>query len=155
MASYIIGKPLWWALEQLELVKSEESYTESEWWKRISGDYVVLGLVEQAADTILRIRDTQGGGGPADDLFSFDSFRQAFGTAVNASGTLGEADTKVLIKFLERDRKIIAVDKGVIKFINGGQAVDITVVDRGILELKIAVQSLELQIDNIQRKIDR
>lgn len=155
MASYILGKPLWWALEQLELVKSEESYNETEWWKKISGDYVVLGLVEKAADAVLRIRETQGGGGPADDLFSFDSFRKAFGTAVNASGALGEADTKVLVKFLERDRKVISVDKEVIKFINSGQAVEITAVDRGILELKTAVQSLEAQIDSIQRKIDR
>lgn len=156
MASYILGKPLWWALEQLELVKSEESYSESEWWKRISGDYVVLGLVEQAAETVLQIRKTQGGGGGlSDDLFSFDSFRKAFGAAVNASGLLGEADTNVLIKFLERDRKVVAVDEEVIKFIDGGRAVNITAVDRGILELKIAVQSLESQINGIQHKIDR
>jgi len=61
---------------------------------------------------------------------------------------------KVLVKFLERDRKVVVVDKEVIKFVDGGQSAEITAVDRGILELKSAVDNLHAQVDSIQWKID-
>ena len=38
---------------------------------------------------------------------------------------------------------------------DGGQSAEITAVDRGILELKSAVENLLAQVDNIQWKIDK
>ena len=113
IASYVLGKPLWWALEQLELVQSESSYSESELWKRVAGQYVVLGLVERAADAVMRTRDTRGGMGAADGLFDFDSFRKEFGGIMNEGNALSKTDVKVLVKFLQRDRKVVVVDKEV------------------------------------------
>lgn len=112
IASFVIGKPLWWALEQLELVKSEDSYTESEMWKRVTGEYVFLALVERAADAVGRVREGSGGS-HAEDLFDFDGFRKEFGGKVHPGGVLSEVDIKVLVKFLERDRHMVVVDKEV------------------------------------------
>jgi charged multivesicular body protein 7 len=94
-------------------VQSESSYSESELWKRVAGQYVVLGLVEGAADAIMRIRETRGGIGAADGLFNFDGFRKEFGGMVNEGSALSETDVKVLVKFLQRDRKVVVVDKEV------------------------------------------
>lgn len=113
VASYVVGKPLWWALEQLELVKPEDSYSESEMWKRVTGKYVVLSLVERAADAVIRIREADGTGGAADNLFSFESFRKKFAGKVATGASLSEMDIKVLVKYLERDRKILVVEKEV------------------------------------------
>ena len=42
----------------------------------------------------------------------------------------------------------------VIKFVDEVQIAEITAVDRGILELKTAVENLHTQVDSIQRKMD-
>lgn len=110
--SYVLGKPLWWALEQLELVQLEDGHSQSEIWGKVEGRYAVLGLVERAADTVVRIREA-GAVGAADGLFNFESFRKEFGSKVNVGSVLSEADVKVLVKFLERDRKLIIVSQGV------------------------------------------
>ncbi|KAG2111664.1 Snf7-domain-containing protein [Suillus discolor] len=109
IASFVVGKPLWWAMQQLDIVRSEDSYTEAEMWKKIEGDYVMLGLV----------------------------------------------DTKVLIKFLERERRVVVQNGDVIKFVSASHDREITAVDRGILQLKTAVRNLREQVDGIQNKIDQ
>lgn len=111
-----MGKPLWWALEQLELVKPEDGYTEVELWKRVTGEYAVLALVESAADAVMRIREAEGGSGVADALFDFEGFKKEFAGKANVDGPLSEVDVKVLVKLLERDRKLVVVDKEVFIF---------------------------------------
>jgi charged multivesicular body protein 7 len=44
VASYLVGRPLWWALEQLSIVGDGES--EEKRWKKMQGDYVVMPLLE-------------------------------------------------------------------------------------------------------------
>ncbi|KIK57660.1 hypothetical protein GYMLUDRAFT_172146 [Collybiopsis luxurians FD-317 M1] len=166
--SYVVAKPLWWALEQVGVVgedslassvsstfsslSSSSSKTSTRWY----GDYVLLHLVEQAGEVILekqRVKST----GPADALYSFDSFRREFvdcvGRRSEESVSMGELDMKVILRFLEREKRAVAVDDGIVKFIEDGEA-EITAVDHGILELKTAVANLRLQIEGIQRKID-
>ena len=56
IASFVVGKPLWWALQQLNIVGSDEHYGSSsdlERWKKVKGDYVILSLVERAAAALL------------------------------------------------------------------------------------------------------
>ncbi|KAL4067921.1 Snf7-domain-containing protein [Scleroderma citrinum] len=151
IASFFIGKPLWWAMEQMDLVKSEDSYNEAEIWKRIEGDYVLLKLVERAADVV---DDFRGGMSLADSLHTEESFRNEFGSKVLPGVTLSETDTKVLLKYLERDRRILVRDQQVIKFIAAGREEQVTTVDYGILELKTAVNNLQAQVDRVQNKID-
>jgi charged multivesicular body protein 7 len=109
IASFVVGKPLWWAMEQLDIVRSEDSYTEAEMWKKIEGDYVILGLVEQAADTLDKLRDGIGIS-PADNLYTIEEFRREFGANVIPEVVLSETDIKVLIKYLERERRVIVQD---------------------------------------------
>lgn len=106
IASFVVGKPLWWAMEQLDIVRSEDSYTEPETWKKIEGDYVMLGLVVEAADTLDILRDGTGLS-PADNLYTLEGFRREFGAKVLRGAVLSELDTKVLIKFLERERRVV------------------------------------------------
>lgn len=44
VASYLVSRPLWWALEQLSIVGDGES--EEKRWKKMQGDYVVVPLLE-------------------------------------------------------------------------------------------------------------
>jgi charged multivesicular body protein 7 len=112
VASFVVGKPLWWMMEQLDIVRSEDSYTEAEMWKKIEGDYVMLGIVEQAADTLEKLRDGAGIS-PADNLYTVEGFRREFAGNVIPGVVLSETDTKVLLKYLERERRVVIQDGNV------------------------------------------
>ncbi|KAJ7120503.1 Snf7-domain-containing protein [Mycena crocata] len=163
IAAYVVGKPLWWALEQLGVVGEEGiisgsrlSEKDTTWW----GDYVVLSLVEEAANDVLMEQSLKVGG-PSDALYSFESFRKGFSSVLSGNtDTLPDGDAKILLSFLERDRRAVVVDKDkdLIKFIDPQIVSDvreITAVDRGILELKEAVRHLQAQITEYQRKMDQ
>ena len=72
--------------------------------------------------------------------------------------TLTLSDTKVLLRYLERDRKAIVTDGDVIKFIDGALEAEgarlVTQVDHGVLDMKLAVDRLQDQIDDIHRQIE-
>ena len=107
----------------------------------------------------------------ADALYNFDSFRATFAASALPGVTLSDKDLRVLLKFLERDRRAIVTDKEVrphvavlsvalivlqlIKFVGTGFGTpEVTAVDHGALELKCAVSNLTAQIDSITAKID-
>ncbi|KIJ69013.1 hypothetical protein HYDPIDRAFT_81175 [Hydnomerulius pinastri MD-312] len=151
IASFVVGKPLWWAMEQLDIVRSEDSYSEADMWKRIEGDYVLLKLVERAADAV---DGSCGGMSLADRLYTFEGFRREFGSIVLPGVSLSETDTKVLLRYLERDRRVVVQDKDVIKFVTADHDQEVTAVDRGILELKAAISNLQDQVDRLHGKMD-
>ncbi|KAJ7905712.1 Snf7-domain-containing protein, partial [Mycena olivaceomarginata] len=153
IAAYVVGKPLWWALEQLGVVGEEGFLTASANDTAWFGDYVVISLVEAAANHVLEQQSLKATG-PGDALYSFESFKREFSTDTQV---FTDGDVKVLIKFLERDRRAVLVDKDVIKFVdteNLSAVREITSVDRGILELKDAVSRLQAQITKFQRNMD-
>ncbi|CCM04593.1 uncharacterized protein FIBRA_06774 [Fibroporia radiculosa] len=161
IASYVVGKPLWWALQQLNIVSNEEDALGhagyGDQWKKVKGDYVVLSLVEQAADAIIQRQRDKTTGSLADPLYSLDSFRREFANQAFDDVMLSDLDVEVLIKFLERDRKVLVIQKEVMKFVEtgGAQSRDITPVDEGLLEIKTALTKLQAQIDGLQKQIDR
>ena len=119
IASYVVGKPLWWALEQMGIVGEEgllssQSGRDHHKGTAWHGDYVIVSLVVKAAEAIL---DTQRErmGGPADRLYSLESFRRTFATALGSpeGAVMEEQDAKVLLRFLERDRGLLVYDKEV------------------------------------------
>ncbi|OBZ75418.1 hypothetical protein A0H81_04292 [Grifola frondosa] len=153
--------PLWWALQQLNVVSSEDAVLghggDRERWKRVRGDYVVLSLLESAAEKVLERQRNKSGRSLADSLYDMEDFRREFaGHALN-DAVLSDLDLKILIKFLERDKRVIIVQREVIKFVDAdsSQPAEITVVDAGILELKCAVEKLHAQVDTLQQKIDQ
>ncbi|KAK0228639.1 hypothetical protein IW262DRAFT_1429256 [Armillaria fumosa] len=153
VSSYLIAKPLWWALGQIGVDSLFASNARDVKWH---GEYVVLSLLERAVEKILAEQKTKAGG-PSDGIYSIEGFRQDFAACINEAHVMSERDTKVLIKFLERDKNVIAVDKELIKFIDKDATPEtwrITAVDRGVLELKSAVTNLRDQIEALQKKID-
>jgi len=159
IAAFVVGKPLWWALQQIGVVGEEgllgggssRSHKDTTWW----GEYVFISLLERAADKVL---ERQAGKirGVGDRLYSFDGFRQEFGSVLGAEDALTEGDATVLLKFLERDKKAVLYDKEVIKFLVDDPSIprEINGADRGILELRGAVQNLHAQVDGLQHKMD-
>ena len=110
IASFVVGKPLWWALQQLSIVSSDESYGSSgdlERWKKIKGDYVILSLLERAADTVILKQAAKAGVNLADSLYSFESFKKAYASVALPDATLSDLDLKVLLRYLERDKRAI------------------------------------------------
>ena len=170
VAAFVVGKPLQWALHQLSLnIAEDESDTER--WNRIKGDYVLVGVAERAADAVLALQRSRGVS-LADTLYSFDSFRSTFSASALPGVTLSDKDLRALVRFLERDRRVVITEKEVrhsgslsephtyfsqvIKFIvpANSSTQEVTAIDRGILELKTAISDLSTQIDHITEKID-
>lgn len=110
IASFVVGKPLWWVMEQLDLVKSEGAYSEGDMWKRVEGEHVLLDLVERAADVV---EESRGAMSLADSLFSVESFQKEFASRVLPGVTLSDTDTKVLLRYLERDKRMLVRDRDV------------------------------------------
>lgn len=80
-------------------------------WKRAKGDYVVVSLLEQAADAVLRKQEDKAGASAslADTLYSFESFKKEFGACAFGEFELSALDIRVLVKFLERDKQVVVV----------------------------------------------
>ncbi|KAG7453124.1 uncharacterized protein BT62DRAFT_880377 [Guyanagaster necrorhizus] len=153
VASYLIAKPFWWALGQIGADSLFASNSADLKWH---GEYVILSLLETAAEKILAEQKTKVGG-PGDMLYSIEGFRKDFAACIGETCIMSETDANVLIKFLERDKNIITVDKQVIKFIDKDAPPEtwrITAVDQGVLELKSAIAKLHDQIVGLQKKID-
>jgi len=158
IASFVIGKPLWWALEQLNIVDADDisSSSDKERWKKVRGDYVILSLLERAADNVIEHQRDKSTGSLADQLYDIDGFKKEFAGRALEGVVLSDLDVKVLLKYLERDKKVLVVQQGMIKFsgVDGATADEITAVDAGVLELKTAVEKLQLQLESLQHKID-
>ncbi|KAF8969851.1 hypothetical protein BDZ97DRAFT_1792981 [Flammula alnicola] len=155
IAAYVVGKPLWWALEQMGIVGEEgllssgsgrgHHHKDTGWW----GEYVLVPLVERAADQVVERQDEKMASA-GDALYTMDS-------AGGSEEPLRETDAKVLVKYLERDRGVLVVDKEIIKFVDKNAPAEermITAVDRGILELKNAIWNLRVQVESLQSKMD-
>jgi charged multivesicular body protein 7 len=115
IAGYVIGKPLWWALQQAGVVESGNVIeSDTQRWKRVKGDYILRDLVESAAQGVLTHQQTKETGAYADKLYTIESFKREFSSAALPDVVLSDLDTKVLLKHLERDMKVVAVDGKVI-----------------------------------------
>ncbi|KAF8350578.1 Snf7-domain-containing protein [Amanita rubescens] len=161
IAAYVVGKPLWWTLEQLGIVgedgfftpghRSQGSYDDKAWW----GEYVIVSLVERAAESIID-RQHSKASSAADNLYDLEGFKAEFGTVLGLD-ILDDEDTRVMLKFLERDRSAIVMDNEVIKFVPQSTSMEerrVSTVDRGILELKTAITNMHAQIESLNSKMD-
>jgi charged multivesicular body protein 7 len=119
IAAYVVGKPLWWALEQMGVVgeegllspgTSQYHHKDTTWW----GDYVMISTVERAADAVMESQEAKCAS-PGDALYTMESFRKTFGGVAGGDEDvpLRELDAKTLLKYLERDRQVVVVDKEV------------------------------------------
>jgi len=81
------------------------------------------------------------------------SFRSVFGPLLFRSSQPSDLDIKVLLKYLERELKVIVYEDEVIKFTQPGQSQGISPLDRDYLELKIAVGKLSEQVIELQQSV--
>jgi charged multivesicular body protein 7 len=117
----------------------------------------VIGA-QQAADGIMKSYRARPRLALADSLYDMDTFYAEFASKALPDVTLSSIDIKVLVKFLQRDRKVIVTTKDVIKFIDDEEEAEtariVTQIDCGVLEMKLAVNKLQSQIEDIQQQIE-
>lgn len=115
IATFVVGKPLWWVLEQIGIVGEEgflgggttsRTKKDTAWW----GEYVFVPLVEKAADAVLERQEAKIGG-VGNRLYSMDMFKREFASVLGVDVALSDVDMMVLLKFLERDRSALVFDK--------------------------------------------
>jgi charged multivesicular body protein 7 len=136
-ATYLVAKPLWWALEQMNVVSgSDGSETSESKWRTLKCSGVVMRLIEvcplpilqatlqsfldlslfafalsltpqNAAEAILKHQSNTPQLSFVDKLHNPTSFREEFGSTALPGVTLSDTDVKVLIKYLERDKGIL------------------------------------------------
>lgn len=130
--AYGVAKPLWWALEQVGVVGEDSlassisntlSFSRSQTSSSTSsslqdswfGDYVAIGLVEKASQSVLD-KQRQKAFGLSDTLYSLDGFRREFALCIPRRGgktngvenvIMSELDAQVLLKYLERDKEAV------------------------------------------------
>lgn len=137
----MVGKPLSWALERAGVIGEDGMITSltqtlsgaltlggsrvardgkhMAWY----GEYVVVELVEKAADEVGRIQEGKDGEGVAGALYTLQGFRKTFGCVAGLAHheyehrceleeeeMLSEQDALVLLKFLQRERKVVVMD---------------------------------------------
>ena len=124
--SYGVAKPLWWALEQVGVVgedslissvsstfsrSSSASLSHESWF----GDYVLVGLVEKAGQSVIEMQRDKAAG-PGDALYSLEGFRREFAACVlgrsldDENSSMSELDMKILLKYLARDKCVVVFD---------------------------------------------
>ncbi|KZV97027.1 hypothetical protein EXIGLDRAFT_608524 [Exidia glandulosa HHB12029] len=154
VAATMVVRPILWALEQFSIVGGEESRGADAIWKSVRGDYVVLPNLEKAADAVIARQAEKPQISLASSLYSLHSFRTEFADCALPGVTLSDTDIKVLIRYLSRDKRCIVADKEVVKFVEvDSTATSITEVDRGVLEMQMAVERLETQVEDIRKQI--
>lgn len=84
-------------------------HTDASWW----GDYVLVPLLERAADAVMERQHMMAS--PGDALYTVETFRTAFAGVCGGGedDPLRETDVKVLVRYLERDRGVLVADKEV------------------------------------------
>ncbi|PWN44105.1 hypothetical protein IE81DRAFT_346042 [Ceraceosorus guamensis] len=123
------------------------------------GRWVVWSNLEKAASAVLSAHFARARLSPIDSLYSRSTFRSALLQSLRdgePSVVLSEADEAVLLKHLERDRRVALIDGDVIKM---AHAVDeavppITKEERGAVELRSTHAKLEQQVDELKERIE-
>ena len=119
IAAFVVGRPLWWALEQMGIVGEEgllssgtrqDRHKDTTWW----ADYVMVSIVERVADAVMERQEGKGASS-GDALYTMESFRETFAGAAGGDDDvpLRDLDARTLLKYLERDRQVVVIDKDV------------------------------------------
>lgn len=140
-----VGDVVGWGLRQLGFAGGEE--------KVRNGRVVVLSNVEGVGKGV--VARTSGIKGRVERIFSREAFKERYGAVVGGE-SLSEADMEILLRFLERDRGVLAYDGGTVKLKapNEKSAGTITAEDATIAGLKTLIGDLERQTTVLTSKVD-
>ncbi|ETS75845.1 hypothetical protein PFICI_12789 [Pestalotiopsis fici W106-1] len=137
-----------WGLRQVGLVGAPGADG-----KMPKGQFVVVSNLENGAKSFDKAacnRSTR-----FERTFSRTHFKKTFESGLLDGQTLSEADFEVLIKFLVRDKEILAADGDIIK-IRSSETEDATITeeDRAIANLKELIEDLTKQAEILNKRIE-
>lgn len=117
------------------------------------GQFVVLGNLEAGAKSFSKITGDRTS--RFERTFSKAHFRRTFEAGLLGGQTLSETDFELLVKFLSRDKGIVATDGATIK-IRGSEADDATITeeDSAIASLKELMEDLTRQVEVLTTRIE-
>jgi charged multivesicular body protein 7 len=88
------------------------SESESSLWRKVQGAHVVMHNLESAAGGVASYLEEQAGVSLASSLYTFESFAREV-CRNGAELDVTETDVRVLVRYLERDRRLLVTDKDV------------------------------------------
>ncbi|WWC59757.1 uncharacterized protein I303_102319 [Kwoniella dejecticola CBS 10117] len=171
LTSRFIGKPLWWAMSQLNPFgsSSEKVDKEETLWSRYGKgkEYVHIPLLEQSASAFTGHLSKNPILSYTDALYDLEAFREQYSEvcfpSISSSkklpaGThkLSVRDIEVLVKWLHRDCGVIVTDGLVVKVLDADQIASdhpISEADRGVISVINAQRKVEKQIIGIEEQI--
>ncbi|KAF7515410.1 hypothetical protein G7054_g14586 [Neopestalotiopsis clavispora] len=137
-----------WGLRQVGLVGAPGADG-----KMPKGQFVVVSNLENGAKSFGKA--TSDRSTRFERTFSRAHFKKTFESGLLDGQTLSEADFEVLIKFLVRDKEILAADDDIIK-IRSSETEDATITeeDRAIANLKELIEDMTKQAEVLNKRIE-
>lgn len=156
VASFVVGKPLWWALGQLGVTASgaddDTEQSDMREWARAKGQYVIWDNLQTSTDQVLSHHFQSGRLSPLDSLYTLTAFKSLI---TQSQPHLTETDIQIIVKHLSRDRKVAHVEQGLVK-LSSSEYEDvqpITQDDRGLIAVKQTHEKLHSQIADLESRI--
>ena len=140
---------LGWGLRQLGLAGGQSGED-----KLPVGKLVVLANMEEAAREVAR--RSEGMRGRVERIFSKALFGETFRDVLGKEKGISDGDLELLLKFLQRDKSLIAYDGATVKLKawNEATAPRITSEDATIASLKSLIKDLEIQTMALTKRVD-
>ncbi|KAH6660857.1 Snf7-domain-containing protein [Truncatella angustata] len=121
--------------------------------KMPKGQFVVLSNLETGAKSFGKV--TSDRVSRFERTFSKAHFKKTFENGLLDGQTLSEADFEVLLKFLTRDKEILATDGNIVKIrTSETEGATITAEDSAIANLKELMEDLTKQTEVLSRRIE-
>jgi charged multivesicular body protein 7 len=142
-----VGEVLGWGLRQLGILGEGAA-------DKFPGKVVLLENLENAAKGVER-RIAEGSRGRVERIFSKAEFKDKFGD-VCGEKRLSDNDLDLLLKFMGRDKELLAFDGETVKLRapNEKSPTAITMEDTTIASLKTLIKDLEIQTEALTRRVD-
>lgn len=147
----VVSQLLHWSLRQLGFSGAS---AEGEEDKLPIGRFVVVANVEEVMKQVLNIISTKTT--RVEKIYSKDIFCKELADSLHeTSQPLSSTDLDILLKYLARDKQLIAYDKQTIKILTPGsrEPPSITAEDTALASLKSLIANLHTQNDALSNKI--
>ncbi|KAI1801158.1 Snf7-domain-containing protein [Daldinia bambusicola] len=117
------------------------------------GQFVILHNLEVVSKAFGEA--TEDRTSPFERTFSKTHFQRTFAEGLlEENRRLSEIDMEVLVKFLSRDKNVLATDGNTVKIRSSGESIEITQEDSAIASLKELMEDLTRQTEVLSKRID-
>jgi charged multivesicular body protein 7 len=120
-----------------------------------SAQLVIISNVDNAAKKMAELACEQVG--RPDRIYSKKLFVKAFGGMLGGGRMMSDIDVDILLKFMLRDKGLIAYDGETVKFkaSTEKEPLTITTEDTSIASLKTLISDLEIQIETLTQRVEQ